>query len=140
MIAMTGNGKQEMREMDKKEGTKRNSAPYELSEQQFEDESSVLNYYRNLLRLREENPEIVKGVVSCMKDTADQHVSIMIKTWHNSRILIVMNGSAQKRRVVLPKKDYGYDRMKGTLSTSGEEAVLEDEMLTIPEYGIVVLK
>ena len=51
MIAMTGNGKQEMREMDKKEGTKRNSAPYELSEQQFEDESSVLNYYRNLLRL-----------------------------------------------------------------------------------------
>ena len=75
-----------------------------------------------------------------MKDTADQHISIMIKTWHDSRILIVMNGSAQKRRVVLPKKDYGYERMKGTLSTSGEEAVLEDEMLTIPEYGIVVLK
>lgn len=109
-------------------------------ESQKEDPLSIYNYYKRAIRLRNENPEIARGVIEYMTEVADQDICAISKTYKDSTIYMLYNISEEKKVVTVSKNNYPYDGIRGYLSTNGEEVILDGENVIMPPYSIVILK
>lgn len=110
-----------------------------LDEQQ-KDPLSIYNYYKRAIRLRNENPEIARGEITLLDDITDPDLCALIKTYQGSSIYMLYNISDQAKRVSLSKEKYNYKGIRGYLSATGEELILEGETLLMPPYSIAILK
>ena len=108
-------------------------------DEQTQQEDSILNYYRRAIRLRNSIPEIARGKLEVMEGL-DQDLTAVIKTYEDNSVILIMNISAEEKIVSLPKSQYTYETIVGSLTTGYEQPVLREEMLTLPPYAIVVIK
>lgn len=106
---------------------------------QSKDSSSILNYYRKAIRLRNENPEIARGKVE-MIPMSDQDIAAVTKTYEGSSIIVLYNLSPEEKQLTLSKKDYSYESIRGALTTTAQQPSLLNELVTLPAYAIVILK
>jgi glycosidase len=109
-------------------------------EEQMEDELSIYQYYKRAIRLRGENPEIARGELAVMKEITDQELCAITKTYEGSKIIMIYNFSEETKEVTVSKTTNGNEGIRGYLTVHGEEVVLEGETVTLPPYGIVILK
>ncbi len=109
-------------------------------EEQSRDHNSIYHYYKRAIRLRNENPEIARGELTLINDSLDPDICALVKTYHNSKIILIYNISESKKIVTLSRSAYGYEGIRGYLSANGEEVTLEGETMTLPPYSIVILK
>lgn len=72
---------------------------YPSVKEQLQDEDSLLSYYRNLIAIRNEFPEIARGQVTKVASASDMAVGTMIKSWNDSEIMIVFNTSNEVKTV-----------------------------------------
>lgn len=116
--------------------------PYNFGsvEDQKTDELSIYNYYKRAVRLRNENPEIARGIVATLDDVKDMDICAISKTYNDSKIFILYNISNNEKTITLSKSEHGYSEIRGYLSTDGNPVLLDGETLTLPAYSIVVLK
>jgi glycosidase len=109
-------------------------------ESQSKDPLSIYNYYKRAVRLRNENPEIARGVIAYMTEIDDEDICAISKSYKESTIYMLYNISEEAKEVTVSKTTYPYKDIRGYLSTTGEEVLLTGETLTLPPYSIVILK
>ncbi len=109
-------------------------------DEQEQDPLSILNYYRRALRIRNENPEIARGDISAIDELTDDNICALKKVYEGSELVIVYNINNDIAAVDLNKAGYGELNIRGYMSVDGNAVTLEDGVLNMPIYSIVILK
>lgn len=109
-------------------------------EEQLADESSILNYYKRAIRLRNENPEIARGEIKVIEALCVEHQAVITKTYEGSTIAIVYNTSDEAMEVVLNDAAVEGMAIRGYLTLNGEVVELSENTLTMPAQSICILK
>lgn len=106
-------------------------------EVQENDDSSVYNYYRQLIAIRNALPVISHGRTTCETALNVGCVSAQRKTWDDESCIILMNIDTVETEVDLSA--YADWTLAASLSADGEPIQLNDTTLKLPAYGIAVL-
>ncbi|MDD3428579.1 MAG: alpha-amylase family glycosyl hydrolase [Oscillospiraceae bacterium] len=113
--------------------------PLGSAELQKADPGSIYNYTRLALRLRQENPEIARGVAKVATGIEDEDLSAVFKATDAGTLIVVINTAMETKTIQSPMTLFGATAMRGYLSPTGRSATFTQEELSIPPYGIVVL-
>lgn len=109
-------------------------------EEQLDDETSILNYYKRAIRLRNENPEIARGTVSVIDSLCEGGQAAVTKIYDGSTIGIVYNISEESTEVDLSQTELSGMEIRGYLTLNGEEITLSDDKLLMPARSICIVK
>jgi len=109
-------------------------------EEQLSDGTSILNYYRRALLLRNENPEIARGTARKVEALCKEQYAAVLKTWGDSSIAIVYNISDEEAEIDL--KEGGLEEMeiRGSLTLNGEEIGRTQDVICMPGQSVCILK
>ena len=120
--------------MDKQENK------FEYVEEQIKNKQSIYNFYKRLIRLRNENPEIGRGKVTQIDEVKDGDIAVISKTYNDETIYLLYNLSEQEEKTIsLSKSKYGYESIRGYASVDGREVTIKDESIKLPPYSVVIL-
>ncbi len=108
--------------------------------EQKKDKESIYNYYKNLIGIRNQYPEIARGLVEQMKSVEDGDICAISKTWEGNTLYLLFNDSDERKEIIVPQAEYKYSELAEQLIVGAEKAELKEETLTIPAYGVVILK
>lgn len=108
--------------------------------EQEKDATSIYNFIKRCIRIRNENPEIARGELAVMTDIEDESICGVTKTYEDSKLVLLYNVSPETKTITVSKGTYGYEGIRGYLSTDGTEVTLDGENVTLPPYSAVVLK
>lgn len=109
-------------------------------EEQLADETSILNYYKRALRLRNENPEIARGTIALVEELCDGQQAVITKTYEDSVIAILYNTSDEEIKISLSDTSIEGMGIRGYLTLNGEQITLEADTLVMPGQSICILK
>ena len=121
---------------------------------QEKDPDSILNYYKGAMRLRNDNPEIARGVVTPLNGTdgieASEQLSVTRRSWNGSDIIVVLNlNSSANETLKIDRSKVGNVRMTGKLTSGAIEDlgstadIVADEdngIYTMPPYSIIIFR
>ncbi len=151
-IGMAGTGKDENKRApmfwSKQDLTGMTSGPVNMEKQtqrfpavdeQSLDESSIINYYRRAIRLKNLNPEISRGTIEVI-DVSDGDITAVKKSLEKTSVILLINISAQEKQVLLNQDMNAYKGTLQALTTTAKQPVLEDNMIVLPPYAIVILR
>ena len=112
---------------------------YELGslEEQVNDDSSIYNYYRQAIAIRNALPVIARGRVTAETGLNVGCISAQRKTWGEEECIILMNISPEAGTADL--SGYADWNLAATLSADGGEITLDGSTLSLPPYGVAVL-
>lgn len=106
-------------------------------ESQRDDDTSVYNYYRQAIAIRNALPVISHGTVTAEAGLNQGCVSAYRKTWDEEECLILMNVDDSAAEVDLSA--YADWTLAASLSADGNEIKIEGTTLSLPAYGVAVL-
>jgi glycosidase len=106
-------------------------------EQQKADESSLYNYYRELIAVRNAIPTIARGVPTVETGLNIGCVSASRRTWGEEECIILMN--IDDEAAVADLSGYTDWEVKVTLSADGQPTELEGTDLNMAPYGVAIL-
>jgi glycosidase len=109
-------------------------------EEQKKDQSSLFNYYKRAIRIRNENPEIARGRISVIDALTNQDICAIEKLYQDSKLLLIYNINKEAATLDLEAAGYGKLAIRGYLTVDGSEVTLVDGKLTLPMYSIAILK
>ena len=109
-------------------------------ETQKKDKYSIYWYYRNIYHIKNMFPEIARGKVAVMDAIEDGNVCAISKTYNDETIYILFNINKEATTVKVPKDTYSYEGLVGSLAVDENEVSMEGETVTLPAYGIAVIK
>ena len=125
-------------------GSSNKDKPKEGVAEAQKNENSLLNFYKKIIRLKLQNPEIARGTFTpVVLDKELTSVGAYISEYNGSKVMVVMNLSSNKATVKVPKSQMTYSGVRGyaiTDTTNTDKVQLNDEELTIPANSVVVLK
>ena len=106
-------------------------------QEQENDDSSVFNYYRQAIAIRQALPVISHGKTTCETALNIGCVSAQRKTWDQEVCIILMNIAPDAAQVDLSA--YADWSVAATLSADGNPVTAEGTTLNMPAYGVAVL-
>lgn len=125
-------------------GSSNTEKPAEGVEEAQKDENSLLNFYKKIIRLKLQNPEIARGTFTPVVLDADNvKVGAYISEYNGSKVMVVMNLGSEKATVTVPQSKMSYSGVRGYAisdTTNTDKVELSGEQLTIPANSVVVLK
>lgn len=106
-------------------------------EEQVNDDSSIYNYYRQAIAIRNALPVIARGRVTAEAALNVECISAQRKTWGDEECIILMNISPEAGTSDLT----GYEdwAVAAVLSSDGNEITRDGNMLNLPAYAVAVL-
>lgn len=110
---------------------------YGSYEEQAGDASSIYNYYKRAIYLRNLFPALRKGKQEALSEYATETLAAVSKTWEGETFCIFCNLSPEKQTLSMAGED-GMELEAG-LYTGEEEASWENGTLTLPSYGIAIM-
>ena len=116
---------------------------YPTVKEQQADENSILNYYKNAMRLRNTFPMIARGTVEGMTGSFSNFVSVIRKTYEGKSIVIVINLDREFSQEVKVEENWGCTVLCDSLCANGGTKVEYNEetsTLTMPAYSIAILE
>lgn len=125
---------------------------FESLEEQEKDAASVYQFYKKVIRIRNQNPEIARGeaeyvaVGDFLTEENKESVCGIKKTHDGTEILIIFVTGAETEEldltgITLNGKSIGPDtEIRGALATGEEEIVFEDGKAVMPGFSVLVLK
>lgn len=129
-IGMTGGGADE---------NKRKPMLWDREEEQTDQPDSILNYYRHAIRIRNCYPEISHGVIEVVEKLPLEIAGVK-KTYEEESCYVLMNISETQVSISLKEAELTDLNMEQVLTVSKEQPEVNQSTLTIPAYGIVILK
>ena len=112
--------------------------------EQVDDQNSIYNFYRRIMLLRRQNPEIAQGVSSfVVYDDAD--VAVIKRTYNDKSILLVYNLNSSQTKTVDLTKIVKEHNLQGTLagflsSDNSRDVKLKGAKLELPQFSIAVIR
>lgn len=125
---------------------------FESLEEQAQDPDSVYQFYKKVIKIRNQNPEIARGkaayipVGDFLADDSKESVCAIKKTYKDSEILILFvtgeeTEEADLTKITLNGKSIGADtQIRGALTTGKEGILFEDGKAVMPGFSVLVLQ
>ena len=113
------------------------SYPLGSAEEQRVNDSSLYNYYRQLIALRKAMPVISHGRVTAEEALNVNCISAQRKTWGEEQCIILMN--VQNAQAAVDLSAYADWTMAAWITADGNPVTLEGTSLTMPAFGLAVL-
>ena len=107
--------------------------------EQEKDENSLLQFYKKAIRIKNENPEIQRGVLTSI-DLGNEAICAYSLEYESSKVYVIHNLSEVQVEINLKDEEYSNLKIKGELMTSGGELVLKQGSLTIPSMSTAILR
>lgn len=117
---------------------------FDSLEEQIQDADSIYNYVKDVIRLRNQNPEIARGKVAFQETVSDERICVISKAYDGREIVLVFNISEESATVELKQLQMG-DKTVAELDTLGELLTGEDAVertdtgVVMPAYSVLVL-
>jgi glycosidase len=108
-------------------------------EEQKKDASSVYNYYREAIAIRNALPVISHGAPTAETALNQGCVSAVRKTWNDKQCIILINIDDDTAGAEVDLSAYADWKVVATLSANGEPIVQDGTTLKLPSYGIAIL-
>lgn len=108
-------------------------------EEQEQDASSVYAYYKKAIYLRNFYPAIRKGRVENLEAYASDTTAALAKSFGDEKLYLFINISGNETSIDLSGMPEMLE-IENTLYAGREEGKLENGVLTIPGYGIILCK
>ena len=105
--------------------------------EQAGDDSSIYNYYRQAIAIRNAMPVIARGDITEEAALNVNCISAQRKTWGDEECIILMNINTVAAQVDLSA--YEGWTLAASLSADGGEITLADGTLSLPAYGTAIL-
>ena len=109
-------------------------------EEQLEDTLSILNYYKRAVRIRNENPEIARGVITAYESLSDANICVIIKEYEGSTIYIVYNMGEEASEFTLSDPLPADLTVCDCLTVDGSVVTIENGVMELPAHSIVYLR
>ena len=111
-------------------------------ESQQADGDSILYYVAEANKLRLAYPEIARGTNTTIEELSDSDVLVLQKEYDGSTIYVIVNISEEEKTVDLSSLTVSGENAEigGILVTTAEEPTIEEDMLTLPMFSIVIVK
>lgn len=116
------------------------SSKFGSVEEQMEDPSSILNYYRKALKLRNQNPEIARGTIDIVEELTQEHIAVITKTYENSVVSILYNTGDEPISLSLKDTVVAQMNLAGYLTVNDEIVEHADQNIILPPQSIAILK
>ena len=113
------------------------SYPYGSLAEQKDSDSSIYNYYRQAVAIRQALPVISHGRTTAETALNIGCVSAQRKTWGEESCIILMNIDENAAKVDL--SGYADWKLVASLSANGEAVAMNGSELNLPAYGVAVL-
>lgn len=120
--------------------------PEQGVDEQLKDKDSLLNYYKRIIKIKNQNPEIARGRITEVIDLGKSSVGAYKVKYNDSQLIIVHNMSDHPRTVTISKSEHNYSSLCGDLvagkAAEGEQPyiTLDGETLYLPPYSTAILK
>ena len=109
--------------------------------EQMADESSILNYYKEAMELRNRFPSIARGKVTYYPEGQNNYICVITKGYQDEKITIVFNMDTFEQKVTLDKDTLGFSELVGELyATDGEFSFDESGAIIMPPQSIAIFK
>ena len=113
------------------------SYPFPSLEDQQTDDSSIYNYYRQAIAIRNVLPVISHGRTTAETALNVGCISAQRKTWNEESCIILMNINTEAAQVDL--SSYADWTLAAFLSADGNAVSMHDTILDLPAFGVAVL-
>ena len=119
---------------------------YDSLEEQEQDPSSIYRYVRKAIKIRNQNPEIARGVAEYLEEVSSHDVCVLRKTYEDSELLLVFVTGADAQSVdlsgvALNGHPVNEDtEVRAMLVTGEEQITVENGVAGMPGYSVLVLK
>lgn len=117
---------------------------YGSLEEQQKDSTSVYQYFKDAIRIRNQFPSIVKGRTSYIDSVSNDTLCAIEKSYEKEKVCIFYNLSEQSSTVqlgdvTLSGNDVLTEEMlEATLVTTKEGVTITDGVMTMPAYSVAV--
>lgn len=111
-----------------------------VAEQEVDSES-ILNYYKQAMKLRNMFPSIARGKVENFSSDDNSYICVIRKTYQDESIVIVFNLDSFEQTISLDLSSLNVSKKAGELLIDTNQKVkLDGNKLVMPPNSIVILK
>ncbi|MBP3338752.1 MAG: alpha-amylase [Lachnospiraceae bacterium] len=113
-------------------------------EDQKDDANSIYNYVKDAILIRNQYPEIARGVTTYYEEYSNDDICVISKKYNDKEILIVFNISANECEINLDNLQIGGKNCSelsvlGTLLTSDKKIKQDGNSFKMPSYSILIM-
>ncbi len=145
-------------------GSTNKTVPDQSVEEALEDSDSLLTFYKRVIALKNQNPEIARGDITAV-DFGINEAAGYISEYEGSKVMVIFNVSDTAQTVSIPTDEFTVSEVRGyviadssestttsaldAIGTSSSEESEEEEVteftvttteVTLPAYSVIVLK
>ena len=151
-------------------GSKNKDVPDKAADEQIKDENSLQTFYRRVIALKNQNPEIARGKATALTIKDQDETAGYICDYNNSKVLVMFNLSDKAKELTIPSDKFKVSEARGYViadsgdsdpsggntvddilgrgssKSSGDEKEtikdfdLDGQKLVMPAYSAIVLK
>ena len=124
-------------------GDEHEAPTYGGVKQQLEDKDSLLNYYRRIIKIKNQNPEISRGQITKQVGFDDNQVGAFCTEYEGSELLIIHNFNSTESKELTITDDMienAVVRADLVAESLDKHIELKDGKLTLPPCSTVILK
>ncbi|MCH5202549.1 MAG: hypothetical protein J1F17_05000, partial [Oscillospiraceae bacterium] len=109
--------------------------------QQLENKDSLLNFYKECIKIRNCNPGIARGTATALPDSFDagDGVDGYYLTYKNDKYMVMHNLGSEKKTVEITEDLMSDYTISARLSAKDGEITIDNNRLTMPAYSTIVL-
>ncbi len=111
--------------------------------QQLADKNSLLNYYRRILKIKVQNPEIARGKITDVEDFGDKNVGAYYIEYEGSKLMIIHNfNKTDSKELTITDDMIKNAQVRADLVADNidNHIELKGGKLTLPSQSTVILK
>lgn len=118
---------------------------YDSLEEQEQDPDSIYQYYKKVIRIRNQNPEIARGKVEYLESISGESFCALKKRWEGSEVLLVFHTGAETEEldmsgITVNGAEISEKNICGVLESGEEKIILSNGTITMPGYSVIILK
>lgn len=112
--------------------------------EQINDQNSLYNFYRRIMLLRRQNPEIARGK-STFVAYNDSDVALIVRTYNGKSVLLAYNLNSSESKTVNIAQIISDNNLQGVLagflsSDNGRDVTLSKTALKLPQFSMAVVR
>ena len=110
--------------------------------QQLKDKNSLLNFYRRIIKVKLQNPEISRGRITEVYDFNDEKVGAFFTEYDGNKVLIIHNFDSEETKSLDITDDMVPNAVVAAdlIATEKGKAELKDGKLTLSPHSSVVIR
>lgn len=110
-------------------GSFNKEVPEQGVEEQLKDDNSLLTFYKRVIAMKNQNPEIARGDITSV-DFGNKAVSGYISNYKDSKVMVIYNVSGKAATVNIPSDKFKVSEVRGyAIADSGDNNTTENSSL-----------